>query len=232
MMYFHDLSSHDTEAAKFPILNSVGKSSHQPSFNGPAPTDPHPLSDSVTPKITKPILPAAAEKKWKTRLTKVRQGEKLQNYYFYGRGFFWRPTLTIWDSPETPQGRSYRLRWWKGGGKLRVLWETTSSVTICHQQWGLWGEGRGGESLSLQVKMENLTLNSLIFALSDTWDFTPHQRATVVSQTHGITRSCQRPLLTNELAAQKKNFFFLLGEDSNSEPKALTTMPHPHPLPV
>ena len=73
-MYFHDLSSHDTEAAKFPILNSVGKSSHQPSSCGPAPTNPHTLSDSViTPKITKPILPAAAEKKWKTRLTRVSQ---------------------------------------------------------------------------------------------------------------------------------------------------------------
>ena len=32
--------------------------------------------------------------------------------------------------------------------------------------------------------------NNLIFALSDTWDYTPHLRAiTVVSQTHGITRS-------------------------------------------
>ena len=37
-------------------------------------------------------------------------------------------------------------------------------------------------------------LNNLIFALSDTWDYTPHLRViTVVSQTHGITRSCQRP---------------------------------------
>ena len=84
MMYFHDLSSHDTEAAKFPILNSVGKSSHQPSSSGPAPTNPHPLSDSVvTHKITKPILSAAAEKKWNTRLTKVSEGEKLQNYYYF-----------------------------------------------------------------------------------------------------------------------------------------------------